>query len=33
MLIGASFLAYQKNHTLTLVFLIVLPIMAIFMGL
>lgn len=32
MLIGASFLAYQKNHTLTLVFLIVLPIMAIFMG-
>lgn len=33
MLIGASFLAYQKNHTLTLIFVIVLPVMAIFMGL
>ncbi|WP_203623135.1 MULTISPECIES: ABC transporter ATP-binding protein [unclassified Lacticaseibacillus] len=32
MLIGASFLAYQKNHTLTLIFLVVLPIMAIFIG-
>lgn len=33
MLIGASFLAYSKNHTLTLIFLIVLPIMMIVMGL
>lgn len=33
MLIGASFLAYNKNHTLTLIFLIVLPIMMVVMGL
>ncbi|WP_262316276.1 ABC transporter ATP-binding protein [Lacticaseibacillus parakribbianus] len=32
MLIGASFLAYQKNHTLTMIFLIVIPIMMIFIG-
>ncbi|WP_125706391.1 ABC transporter ATP-binding protein [Lacticaseibacillus daqingensis] len=32
MLVGASFLAYQKNHTLTLVFVIVIPIMLIFMA-
>lgn len=32
MLIGASFLAYNKNHRLTLVFLVVLPIMLIFVG-
>ncbi len=30
MLIGASFLAYNKNHQLTTVFLVVLPIMALF---
>ncbi|MFD1484888.1 ABC transporter ATP-binding protein [Lacticaseibacillus baoqingensis] len=32
MLIGASFLAYQKNHTLTTIFVIVIPIMLIFVG-
>ncbi|GAX03670.1 multidrug ABC transporter ATP-binding and permease protein [Secundilactobacillus pentosiphilus] len=32
MLVGASFLAYSKNHTLTLVFLVSLPLLAIFMG-
>jgi len=32
MLIGASFLAYSKNHTLTLVFLVALPLLVIFMG-
>ncbi|MFD1399530.1 ABC transporter ATP-binding protein [Lacticaseibacillus suilingensis] len=32
MLVGASFLAYQKNHTLTLIFVVVLPIMALFIG-
>lgn len=32
MLIGASFLAYQKNHTLTMIFLIVIPIMIIVMA-
>lgn len=32
MLIGASFLAYNKNHRLTLVFLVVLPIMLIFVA-
>lgn len=32
MLIGASFLAYNKNHQLTTVFLVVLPIMALFIG-
>ncbi len=33
MLIGASFLAYQKDHTLTQIFLIVIPIMIVFIGL
>ncbi|KRM86508.1 ABC transporter ATP-binding protein [Lacticaseibacillus thailandensis] len=33
MLIGASFLAYQKDHTLTQIFVIVLPIMVVFIGL
>lgn len=33
MLIGASFLAYQKNHTLTMIFLIVIPILIIVMAL
>ncbi|KRM72964.1 ABC transporter ATP-binding protein [Lacticaseibacillus brantae] len=33
MLVGAAFLAYQKNHTLTGVFLIALPILAVFIGL
>lgn len=32
MLIGASFLAYNKNHTLTLVFVVALPLLALFMG-
>ncbi|WEV57286.1 ABC transporter ATP-binding protein [Ligilactobacillus acidipiscis] len=32
MLIGASFLAYNKNHRLTLIFLVVLPIMLVFVG-
>lgn len=32
MLIGASFLAYSKDHTLTLVFVVSLPLLAIFMG-
>lgn len=32
MLIGASFLAYQKNHTLTSIFVIVIPIMLLFVG-
>ncbi|WP_461213388.1 ABC transporter ATP-binding protein [Lacticaseibacillus sp. GG6-2] len=32
MLIGASFLAYQKNHTLTSIFVIVIPLMLIFVG-
>jgi ATP-binding cassette subfamily B protein len=32
MLIGASFLAYQKNHTLTMIFLIVIPIMIVVMA-
>lgn len=32
MLIGASFLAYTKDHQLTTVFLIVLPVMALFIG-
>ncbi|MCH5461990.1 ABC transporter ATP-binding protein [Lactobacillus sp. LC28-10] len=32
MLIGASLLAYGKNHTLTLVFLVSLPLLALFMG-
>lgn len=32
MLIGASFLAYNKNHQLTLIFLVVLPILLIFVG-
>ncbi|KRM22385.1 ABC transporter transmembrane region family protein [Latilactobacillus graminis DSM 20719] len=32
MLVGASFLAYQKDAQLTAIFLIVLPIMAIFIG-
>ncbi|WP_179395710.1 ABC transporter ATP-binding protein [Lacticaseibacillus absianus] len=32
MLVGASFLAYQKNHTLTMIFVIVIPIMIVFMG-
>ncbi len=32
MLLGASFLAYNKDHQLTLVFLVVLPIMLIFVG-
>ena len=31
MLIGASFLAYQKSHTLTMVFLISLPLLALFL--
>lgn len=33
MLIGASFLAYTKDHQLTMIFLVVLPIMIIFVGL
>jgi ATP-binding cassette subfamily B protein len=33
MLIGASFLAYQKNHTLTMIFLIVIPVLIIVMAL
>lgn len=33
MLIGASFLAYTKDHQLTTIFLVVLPIMIIFVGL
>ncbi|WDF81779.1 ABC transporter ATP-binding protein [Lacticaseibacillus pabuli] len=33
MLIGASFLAYQKNGTLTMVFLIVIPILVVIMAL
>lgn len=33
MLVGASFLAYQKNHTLTMIFLIVIPILIIVMAL
>lgn len=33
MLIGASFLAYTKDHQLTMIFLIVLPIMIVFVGL
>ena len=33
MLIGASFLAYQKNGTLTMVFLIVIPILIVIMAL
>jgi ATP-binding cassette subfamily B protein len=32
MLIGASFLAYQKKHTLTMIFLIVIPIMIVVMA-
>ncbi|WP_127849793.1 ABC transporter ATP-binding protein [Lacticaseibacillus hulanensis] len=32
MLIGASFLAYQKNHTLTMIFIIVIPILIVIMG-
>lgn len=32
MLIGASFLAYNKDHTLTLVFVVSLPLLALFMG-
>lgn len=32
MLIGASFLAYNKNHQLTSIFLVVLPILLIFVG-
>ncbi|GBG93802.1 multidrug ABC transporter ATP-binding and permease protein [Ligilactobacillus salitolerans] len=32
MLIGASFLAYNKDHKLTLIFLVVLPILLLFMG-
>lgn len=32
MLIGASFLAYQKNHTLTMIFIIVIPILILIMG-
>ncbi|WP_155286014.1 ABC transporter ATP-binding protein [Lacticaseibacillus zhaodongensis] len=32
MLVGASFLAYQKNHTLTMIFIIVIPIMMVLMG-
>ena len=32
MLIGASFLAYQKNHTLTMIFIVVIPIMLVVMG-
>lgn len=32
MLVGASFLAYSKDHTLTSVFLVSLPLLAIFMG-
>lgn len=33
MLVGASFLAYNKNHQLTMIFLVVLPVLAIFIGL
>ncbi|ANK63227.1 ABC transporter ATP-binding protein [Loigolactobacillus backii] len=32
MLVGASFLAYSKDHTLTLIFVVILPLMAIFIG-
>lgn len=32
MLVGASFLAYQKDHALTAIFLVVIPIMLIFVG-
>mgnify|MGYP004466439313 CR=1 FL=1 len=32
MLVGASFLAYQKNHTLTLIFLIVIPVLLVVMA-
>lgn len=32
MLIGASFLAYNKDHTLTWIFLVSLPLLALFMG-
>ncbi len=32
MLVGASFLAYTKDHQLTMVFLVVLPVLAIFIG-
>ncbi len=32
MLVGASFLAYQKNHTLTMIFVVVIPLMLIFVG-
>ncbi|HIW89910.1 MAG TPA: ABC transporter ATP-binding protein/permease [Candidatus Ligilactobacillus excrementipullorum] len=32
MLVGASFLAYNKNHQLTLIFLVVLPILLIFVA-
>lgn len=32
MLIGASFLAYSKDHQLTLIFVVSLPLLAIFMG-
>ncbi|MCI1987231.1 MAG: ABC transporter ATP-binding protein/permease [Lactobacillus sp.] len=32
MLIGASVLAYQKNHTLTTIFMIVIPLMLVFVG-
>lgn len=33
MLIGASFLAYTKDHQLTMIFLVVLPVMIVFIGL
>ena len=33
MLVGASFLAYSKDHQLTMVFLVVVPVMLIFIGL
>ncbi|KRK88820.1 ABC transporter ATP-binding protein [Lentilactobacillus sunkii] len=33
MLIGASFLAYTKDHQLTMIFLVVLPVMILFVGL
>lgn len=32
MLVGASFLAYQKDHALTMIFLVVIPLMLIFVG-
>nr|WP_083220064.1 ABC transporter ATP-binding protein [Secundilactobacillus paracollinoides] len=32
MLIGASFLAYSKDHQLTMIFLVSIPLLAIFMG-